>query len=78
MIGKSEDKEDINLIGKSIALFVDYYNKNIPESFPQATLKALEKFKETYPSLFKNSSEWTIDKHRKKLMIWLDSYRQKF
>ena len=68
-------KPDINLIGKPISDFIDYYNENIPPSFPRATRKALEAFKVAYPSLFiKGVEDWTIEKHRKKLMDWLASH----
>ena len=74
MIHKDPDVPDVNLIGKNIADFIEYYNQNIPEAFPPATRKVLEVFKETYPSLFKGSGEWVIEKHRKKLMDWMSSY----
>jgi hypothetical protein len=76
MIGKNKELPDVNAIATTTALFVEYYNENIPEAFPRATLKALEKFKIAHPVLFKESSEWTIDRHRKKLMDWLASYRE--
>ena len=59
----------------STAVFVQYYNENIPEAFPHATLKALERFQALHPSLFKGSPDWTVEKHRKKLMDWLPSYK---
>jgi hypothetical protein len=68
--------EVINLSPASTAVFVQYYNKNIPEAFPRATLKALEKFQILHPSLFKESRGWTIDRHRKKLIDWLSSYKE--
>ena len=49
---------------------------NIPETFPRASLSALEKFKVAHPGLFKGKGDWIIDKHRKKLMDWLASYSQ--
>ncbi|HEY4499453.1 MAG TPA: hypothetical protein VJH94_05355 [Candidatus Paceibacterota bacterium] len=76
MLGKNKELPDVNAIGTTTALFVEYYNDNIPDIFPRATLKALEKFQAAHPTLFKGSSEWTIDKHRKKLMDWLASYRE--
>ena len=59
----------------STAVFTQYYNENIPEAFPRATEKALETFQAMHPSLFKGSLKWTIEKHRKKLMDWLTSYK---
>ena len=74
MIEKRNDQLDINSIGTSAAVFVQYYNENIPVAFPRATLKTLEKFRVSHPSLFKESGDWIIDRHRKKLMDWLASY----
>ncbi|MEK7553037.1 MAG: hypothetical protein AAB505_02945 [Patescibacteria group bacterium] len=69
-------KPDPNLIETSTSVFVEYYNKNIPKNFPRASLGMLEKFRARYPNLFKGSGdEWTIEKHRKKLMDWLASYK---
>ena len=76
MIGKKDTVQEMNFIETPTALFMQYYNQNIPEIFPRATLKALEKFRVTYPGLFKESDDWTIDRHRKKLMDWLTSYRE--
>ncbi len=76
MIDKNKKLSDVNTIGTSTADFVEYYNRNVPEVFPRATVKAVEKFKETHPTLFKRNGEWTIEKHRKKLMDWLASYKE--
>ena len=73
---KKNPADDVNLMSKSLIDFVHYYNKNVPEVFPRASVKALEKFQVTYPALFGTSKEWTIDKHRKKLMDWLVSYKE--
>ena len=73
---KKSTEPDVNFIGATTSLFVQYYNKNVPETFPRASVPALEKFKAAYPGLFKRNSEWTIDKHRKKLMDWLASYSE--
>ena len=73
---KKDTGEDVNFIGATTSVFVDYYNKNIPVGFPHASLRALEKFQSTYPGLFKGKGAWTIDKHRKKLMDWLASYNE--
>lgn len=68
---------DLNFVGVSTSIFVQYYNKNVPEAFPRASIRALDKFQATYPGLFHGNNEWTIDKHRKKLMDWLTSYSDK-
>ena len=67
---------DTNLISVPATVFIEYYNRNIPESFPQVTLKTLEKFRASFPALFKKNDKWIIDKHRKKLMDWLASHRE--
>lgn len=73
---KKNNHPDVNSIGTPAAVFIQYYNKNIPDAFPRATFETLEKFRVLYPSLFKKNNEWTIDKHRKKFMDWLTSYRK--
>jgi len=55
--------------------FLASYNKNIPASFPQASVAILKKFQGTYPMLFKKGNMWSIDQHRKKLIDWLSVYR---
>lgn len=55
---------------------MESYNKSIPVSFPHASLKTLKKFQVTHPILFKHGDEWSIDKHRKRLMDWLPSYSE--
>ncbi|MDO8523491.1 MAG: hypothetical protein Q7S12_04425, partial [bacterium] len=57
----------------TLAVFVESYNKSVPEGFPKASAKSLRKFQAAYPTLFKNGDDWSIDKHRKKLMDWLIS-----
>lgn len=51
--------------------FLLFYNSNLPDSFPHASLSLLEEFKKTYPNLFKKEEMWTLDQHRKKVMDWL-------
>lgn len=59
----------------TLANFLAAYNKSAPEGYPRATLAALRKFQAAHASLFKNHDDWSIEKHRKKLMDWLPSYR---
>lgn len=66
-------KPDINSIKTSVVDFVAYYNLNIPKSFPRASLQSMEKFRATYASLFNGVDDWSIEKHRKKVMDWLSS-----
>lgn len=57
----------------SLVVFMEDYNKKLPAGFPQVSVKTLKKFQITHPILFKNGDEWSIIKHRKKLMDWLPS-----
>ena len=65
---------ELNLIRTPILVFVESYNKSIPVSFPRVSVKILKRFQTLHPVLFKKSDEWSIDKHRKKVMDWLPSY----
>ncbi len=70
-------KEDIlkrNQIGTPLLIFMESYNKSIPVDFPHPSVKVLKVFQELHPMLFKRGDEWSIDKHRKRLMDWLPSY----
>lgn len=62
-----------NQLVTSLIIFIENYNKSIPEDFPRATRKALKQFQITHPTLFKNTDDWSIEKHRKRLMDWLFS-----
>ncbi len=73
MRGRNKELE-INQTMTSIVVFMEAYNKNIPASFPKVSVKTLKKFQVLHPVLFKNGDEWSIYKHRKKLMDWLPSY----
>lgn len=68
---------DPNLIPNSIEDFAEYYNKNIPISYSKVTVDDLIEFKQTHQSLFVGDGNWTIDKHRKKLMDWISSRRDR-
>ena len=73
---KSKNIEwELNQVATPLATFVDAYNKNIPVDFPHASTKSLKQFQTAFPALFKNTEEWSIDKHRKKVMDWLSSHR---
>lgn len=72
---QKDDKFIINQIGTTLAVFMESYNKNIPLDFPRASTGALKQFQATHPKLFGESGEWSIDKHRKRLMDWLVSHR---
>lgn len=70
------EKEEIELNQTPIPLsaFLESYNKNIPASFPRASVTALKKFQIMHPALFKNGDMWSMALHRKKLMDWLSGY----
>lgn len=54
-----------------LADFLKSYNQNMPPQFPRASASLLQKFKETYPMLFKHGDLWSLDRHRKKVIEWL-------
>jgi hypothetical protein len=55
----------------SIFDFLESYNKNIPKSFPSASIQLLQKFQEAHANLFKNRDMWSLEQHRKRVMDWL-------
>lgn len=63
-------QRQLNEAFTSLASFAETYNRTLPQGFPPASNKALEKFQALYPLLFKNASGWSIDKHRKRFMDW--------
>lgn len=72
---KRDIQRELNEAGTTLAVFMESYNKSIPEGFSVSSVKLLEKFKEERPNLFKNGNEWSIDKHRKHFMDWLRLHR---
>jgi len=67
-------QQEQNRTAITLAAFLDFYNRNLPQGFPSASAKKLEKFRAAHPLLFKSGSEWTVDKHRKRVMDWLSSH----
>lgn len=65
----------LNQIRTSLLIFMESYNDSIPAGFPHASVKILKRFQVLNPLLFKHGDEWSIDKHRKRFMDWLSSYR---
>ena len=53
--------------------FLDNYNRNIPRNYPHVSLDLLERFKSEHLSLFKADGLWTLDKHRKHMIDWLQN-----
>ena len=76
MKGKKNINAEFNEAFTSVSVFMAYYNKNIPATYPKATEKSLIAFRVAYPGLFEKGEDWSIDKHRKRLMDWLNSYRE--
>ncbi len=73
---RSKNKElEMNQLVVPLQDFLESYNRSIPAGFPRATVKSLREFQTTYPLLFKSSEQWSIDKHRKRLMDWLSSHQ---
>ena len=68
-------EQEVNFAVMTLADFVHYYNKTTPMAMPRATKEALVEFQTTHATLFDESKMWTIDKHRRRVMDWLPSYR---
>ncbi len=68
-----DTRQELKVSQQKISLsdFLDTYNKNMPKSFPRASLVLLEKFKNEHLTLFKTGDLWSLDLHRKKLIDWL-------
>ena len=56
-------------------VFKESYNQTIPLHFRRVSMEILKQFQLAHPALFKGSNEWSIEKHRKRLMDWLASRR---
>lgn len=65
-----------NQVKTSISDFLESYNKSVPVSFPRASLKVLKQFQILHPILFKHGDEWSIDRHRKRVMDWIPSHNE--
>ena len=70
----TKEELDKNMVEMDTKMFKNDYNESIPDAFPRVSVTILNLFQSTYPSLFKGKKQWTIDKHRKKVMDWLASY----
>jgi hypothetical protein len=71
---KKSDELKLNQTVTPLLVFMESYNKGIPGGFPHASVKTLKQFQALHPVLFKHGDEWSIDRHRKRLMDWLPSY----
>lgn len=74
---RNREEIEFNQIQMPLSAFLEFYNQNIPASFPIASVASLKKFQLTHPMLFRNGDTWSITQHRKKLMDWLSGYRDK-
>lgn len=63
----------LNEVPLTTAEFLESYNQNMPEGYPNASLALLKQFKEKHTALFKGDGLWTLDQHRKRLIDWLRS-----
>lgn len=72
---EKKTKEELELNQELIPLpvFLASYNSNIPEGFPLASTRTLRKFQELHPGLFRNGDNWSVAKHRKRLIDWFAS-----
>lgn len=75
MMRRNEKEVHLGDVQVSLPVFLESYNKNIPEGFPRATVSILKKFRDLYPTLFKHGENWSIALHRKRVIDWLSSYR---
>lgn len=66
---KKPDVLKLNEQKTPLLSFLESYNRSIPVDFPHPSVKILKTFQELHPSLFKNTDEWSIDKHRKLSLI---------
>ena len=73
MIARKTDPLKLNQIGTTLLSFMESYNKSIPVGFPRISEQLLKIFQTLHPVLFKRGDEWSIDRHRKKVMDWLPS-----
>jgi hypothetical protein len=55
--------------------FLALYNASLPPAFPAASTALLEEFRTSHKSLFPVGSRWTLDRHRKEVMDWLNARR---
>ncbi len=74
MRGNSEQIK-INQTATTLVVFMESYNKSIPEGFPRASAAILKKFQIEHQMLFKHGDSWSVDRHRKKVMDWLSDRR---
>jgi len=68
---KNSQEIKLNEIPLSLSEFLASFNQNMPTNFPQVSEEMLIKFKKEHEVLFKKTTTWSLDQHRKKVMDWL-------
>ncbi|MHB1769729.1 MAG: hypothetical protein ACYCPH_01460 [Minisyncoccota bacterium] len=58
----------------SLPEFLKSYNEGLPLQFPRASAVLLREFKREHAALFKQTSSWSLNQHRKVVMNWLPSH----
>ena len=71
MMRRRKDNSEITRIMTSAAVFLESYNNSIPSGFSKVSIKAMKEFQSVHPALFKHGNDWSIDRHRKRLMDWI-------
>jgi len=71
---KDREQLELNEAQTTLLMFLESYNKNIPASFPRASVATLKKFQDAHPMLFKQTDMWSVSRHRKRLMDWFSSH----
>ncbi|MFH0804107.1 MAG: hypothetical protein V1896_00710 [Candidatus Zambryskibacteria bacterium] len=67
----NSNEPKLNEIPLSLSQFLESFNQNMPDNFPQASMEILLKFKREHEVLFRKNNTWSLDQHRKKVMDWL-------
>ena len=65
-----------NQVEITLAMFLEFYNNNIPKGFPRASVQSLKTFQDAHATLFKKNGMWSVDKHRKRLIDWASSHSE--
>ncbi len=73
---RKKEAPDLSIVQIPLAMFLQSYNENLPESFPRVSVTILKRFQTAYPMLFKHGNMWSIALHRKKVIDWLPSHRE--
>jgi len=72
---KKNPEFERNQVMTTPAVFMESYNQTAPLNFRRVSIEILKQFRVAHPALFTRGNEWSIGKHRKRLMDWLASRR---